>query len=441
MSFCHLAPAWRMPFHGIGSGSHRCLVRLVFPVALALLVAPCGAAEPSLTLADALRRAVEQSGQVAARDQAVAAARDMAVAAGQLPDPVLKVGIDNLPVEGPDRYSIARDSMTMRRFGVMQEITRSDKLRLRAERFTMEAERGRAEKDAVVASVERDTAMAWLDRYYTERMSGLVAGQVAQARLQVESAQSAYRAGRGSQADVFAARAALVNLEDRATDIARLATGARRMLERWIGDAADMPLAGAPSIDTLSLDRARLEMQLHGHPQMLAIARQQEVAQTEARLAEANRKPDWSVELMFNQRGPAYDNMVSVAVSIPLPWDRANRQDRELASKLAMAEQAKSQYRDAMRAHVAEVRTMLDEWDTNLQRVARLQRELVPLAEERTQAALAAYRGNKGTLADVLMARSNELDARMQALQLEMNTARLWAQLNFLTPQAMRTEQ
>ena len=33
---------------------------------------------------------------------------------------------------------------------------------------------------------------------------------------------------------------------------------------------------------------------------------------------------------MYSQRGPAYSNMVSLNVSLPLPWDRKNRQDREL---------------------------------------------------------------------------------------------------------------
>jgi hypothetical protein len=34
----------------------------------------------------------------------------------------------------------------------------------------------------------------------------------------------------------------------------------------------------------------------------------------------------------------------------------------------------------------------------------------------------------------VLAARRNEIDVRTQALQLEMDTARVWAQLNFLHP-------
>jgi hypothetical protein len=47
-------------------------------------------------------------------------------------------------------------------------------------------------------------------------------------------------------------------------------------------------------------------------------------------LAEANKKPDWSVEVAFQQRGSAYSNMVSVGISLPFQWDQKNRQDREL---------------------------------------------------------------------------------------------------------------
>ena len=85
------------------------------------------AVEAPLTLAEAQRRAVERSRQIPAQDAAIAASRDMAVAAGQLPDPVLRFGIDNLPIDGPDQFSVGRDFMTMRRIGVMKEFTRSEK--------------------------------------------------------------------------------------------------------------------------------------------------------------------------------------------------------------------------------------------------------------------------------------------------------------------------
>jgi outer membrane protein TolC len=49
-------------------------------------------------------------------------------------------------------------------------------------------------------------------------------------------------------------------------------------------------------------------------------------------------------------------------------------------------------------------------------------------------ATIAAYRGGKANLSDVLGARRNEIDVRIQALQLAAETARWWAQINFLLP-------
>ena len=121
-------------------------------------------------------------------------------------------------------------------------------------------------------------------------------------------------------------------------------------------------------------------------------------------------------------------------LSIPWQWDQKNRQDRELSSKLAMVEQARAARDEVLRMHIAETRAMFNEWENGRERQARYQRELIPLASERIEATIAAYRGGKTGLSDVLAARRNEIDMRIQALQLSAETARLWAQINFLFP-------
>jgi outer membrane protein TolC len=392
------------------------------------------AAEGPLTLADAQRRAVERSRQVAAKDYAVTASREMAVAASRLPDPVLKAGVDNLPINGPDRFSVTNDFMTMRRVGVMQEITRSDKRQFRSERFEREAEKGLAEKAMRIVVIRRDTALAWLDLYYAHAAATVIAEEGAQAKREVQAAEGAYRSGLGNQADVFAARSAVAAFDDRASEIEQRVRNAKTMLARWIGEAAELPLAGKPGTDAIRLDSATLDAQLAHHPQISVLGKQEEIAAAEAKLAQANKKADWSLEVAYQQRGPAFSNMVSVGVSIPIQWDQKNRQDRELSSKLAMVEQARAEREEMLREHVAQIRTMINEWHNRKERRARYERELIPLAKERAIAAMTAYRGGKASLADVLMSRRNELDVRLQALQLETQTARLWAQLNYLFP-------
>jgi outer membrane protein TolC len=404
--------------------------------ALGLLFAASGApaADGPLGFADALRLAQSESRQLVAQDAAVAAAREMSVSAGQLPDPVLRLGIDNLPVDGADRFSTTADFMTMRRIGVMQEIPREEKRRLRGERGEREAEREAASRLALLANVQRDAALAWLDRHYAERMRAVLETLMQDTRASIEAAQAAYRGGRGTQGDVLAARAALVMLEDRGSMLDRQILAAKIALARWVGPASARPLGDPPDIRSLRFDADRVAEGLRHHPQIDALAKQVSLAETEARLARAAKKPDWSVELAYQQRGPAFSNMVSIGVSIPLQIAQGSRQDRDEAAKLALAAQARAQYEDALRTHTAEVNAMVADWRTGLERLKRIEGELLPLAEQRMQAALAAYRGNAGSLGAVLEARRNERDTRMQALQVAAESARAWAQLSFLYP-------
>jgi outer membrane protein TolC len=393
------------------------------------------AADAPLTLDETLRLAASGSRQLAAQEAAVAAAREMSVSAGQLPDPVLRLGVDNLPVNGEDRTSLTRDFMTMRRIGVTQEFPREEKRRLKSARSEREAERESETRKSMLSNVQRDAALAWLDRHYTDRMRALQDRMIEDTRSLIAAAEAAYRGGRGTQAEVLAARAMRVNLEDRRAMLERQSRAARIALARWIGIDAERDLAGQPDIHTLRLDVTRLDHELRFHPQLAALAKQVEVADTDARLARAAKKPDWSVELAYQQRGPMFSNMISLGVNIPLPIAQGARQDRDLAAKTALTEQARAQFDDALRAHTAEVRVMVAEWESNRERLRRIEDGLLPVAAQRSDAALAAYRGNTGTLSAVLEARRGEREARMQALQLAADAARAWAQLNFLIPQ------
>lgn len=397
---------------------------------------PGVAAEAGLTLRDAQRLAVERSRSLEGQRLAVGASRDMAVAAGQFPDPVVKLGIENVPAEGGDKFSLTRDFMTMKRIGVMQELTRGDKRALRAERYEFEARKALAEQEATRATIQRDVALAWLDAWHAEAMAGVLAEQRLRGLQEVQAAEAEYRAGRGSQSDVLMSHASLAMLDDRAAELERRVRTARTMLARWSGEDAARALAQRPDIGVIGVSTHDETLALH--PQIEVLSRAHDIAASEARLARANKKPDWSIEFAYSDRASRFGDMFSVGVSIPLTWDQPNRQDREASAKLALASQAEAQRDEALRQHVAEVRAMVQEWESNRTRLVRYEREIIPLAAGRADAAVAAYRGGKSSQGDVLAARRAELEARLQALQLESETARLWAQLNFLIPENVK---
>jgi outer membrane protein TolC len=396
-------------------------------------------AGPVLSLDRALQLAESRSRQLTAQDAAATASREMGLAAGQLPDPTLKFGVNNLPINGEDRFSLTQDFMTMRSVGVMQEITRSDKLKVRSARFNREAEAAEASRAVALANLRRDTAMAWLDRYYQERMLDVLRTQRTEAGLQIEAADAAYRGGRGTQADVFAARSMVAQIDDRIRQTEKQIGTAKIRLARWVGDDAAQALDTPPSLQSVHLDLSSLDSQLAHHPEIALMTKQEQVARADADIAQSNKRADWSVELMYSQRGPAYSNMVSVNVSVPLQWDQKNRQDRELSAKLAIAEQMRAQREEATREHVADTRMWLQEWQSNRERLAQYDSALIPLAAERTRAAIAAYRGGSGPLTVVLEARRMAIDTQMDRLRLEMEAAALWAQLEYLIPAEHQT--
>src|SRR5687767_12977283 len=88
-------------------------------IAAALLPAAWGMAAP-LSLDQALDLAVQRSHVTRSARAGAISAAEMARAAGQQPDPMLTLGIDNLPITGPQRFSTSAEDMTMKRVGIAQ---------------------------------------------------------------------------------------------------------------------------------------------------------------------------------------------------------------------------------------------------------------------------------------------------------------------------------
>jgi outer membrane protein TolC len=388
----------------------------------------------ALTLEAAVATATVQSHLLAADRAQTQAARETAVAAGQLPDPVLQLGLSNLPVNGPERYTIGQDFMTMRSVGVMQEFTRSDKRHARTQRAEREVDASLVAQRRTAAELQQGAALAWLERSFQESLRELLVGQQARAELEVTAADSLYRSGKGAQADVFAARSQVETIKDRLTQTERRIAVAQARLARWIGDAAGRPIAARPAFSRPAWAARDLAAAVTEQPAVAAAAQQEALAQAEARLARAEQRPDWSAELMLSQRGSAYSDMVSIKLSVPLQWRQAERQDRELAARLARVEQARAERQDLQREREAEVRAMLQEWHSHEERLRRHDEALLPLAEQRSSAALSAYRAGTGSLPAVLEARRSAIEVQAQRLDIEADIARLWARLEFLNP-------
>lgn len=391
-------------------------------LAAALLPSLVGAAP--LTLDAALDQAVQRSESARAARAGASSASELAHAAGQLPDPTLRAGIENLPVTGPDRFSTTRDPMTMKRIGISQEWLSSEKRNARRAAAEAMVARESIQTRAAVAETRLNTALAYLDAYYAGEALKLTTLVEHHAHEEFEAARARLASSAGSSQEALALAGARGSAEDESAEVRQLRSAAQVTLQRWVGVDADelAPIAEVP----LPTEQAYVA----ANPVVLAKQFDIDVATRAAAVAASERKPNWTWEVSYGQR-TGYSDMATFGVSIPLQVAPSERQDRETAAKLALADKAEAELAEATRGATAEYRALASDAQRLRERIERYRAGVVTPALQRTTAATAAYRSNQGPLLTLFEARHAEVEAKRKLLTLQRDLAKTQAQLAF----------
>jgi cobalt-zinc-cadmium efflux system outer membrane protein len=392
-------------------------------------------ADEPLSLEAAVERALEIAPQVGAGTAKVEGMQASAVSAGRLPDPQIIVGVDNLPVTGEDAYSTTRDFMTMRKAGLLQEFPAAAKRRLQRELAGARVGIAEAELLESRLTIAREVAQTWIRRATAETsLNDLRALQPA-LELQAAAARAAVSAGRSSTADALAAEVTLAELQSRLLRMQSEARQASFELARWIDSDAARPLAPIPSLDALPSTPAALLETVHEHGSLLTFASQIDAARLDVDFAKAQRHPDWSAELAFAKRGPDFSDMVSLEFRIGLPLFAKNRQNPQIGAKQAELRQLEAERDAELRMHTAEIQQTIAQWQQLGEQIGQYERDLLPLARERSRAALASYRAGRGDLRLALDAYRQEIEFVVEHAGLVNERGRAWAFLRYLGPE------
>lgn len=322
--------------------------------------------------------------------------------------------------------------MTMRKVGVMQEFPAASKRRL--QRQLAGAEAGVAEAELLESrlAIAREVAQAWIRRSTAEASLNDLRALQPEVELQAAAARAAVSAGRNSTAEALAAEAAVAQLQARLLRMQSEARQASFALARWIDTDATRPLAPMPSLNELPASPAALLETVHEHGSLLTFQSQIDSARLSVDLAKAQRRPDWSAELAFAKRGPDFSDMVSLEFRIGLPLFTKNRQDPQVTAKHAQLRRIEAEREAELRMHTAEIHQMLTQWEQLGAQVEQYERDLLPLAHERSRAALASYRAGRGDLRGALDAYQQEIEFVIEHAELVNERGRAWAFLRYL---------
>jgi outer membrane protein TolC len=419
-------------FHYRNCARHaRTLALLLLP---GLVLLP-GAAPAALDLDGAIRIALDNDPASAASRASARAYSENAVAEGQLPDPRLRTGIYNLPL---DNFDIDREPSTQLRLGIEQAFPRGDTLHYRQRRAESLASVEEANATTTTLQTIRDVRRHYLELYYQVRAAAIVAETRELFAQLVDITQAHYGSGRVSQQDVLSASLELARLDDRATRIETAADENRAALAKWLDAAADLPLAdGFPELPALPA-KAQIESALPEHPVLLAETARVNAMQQGIRIAREQYKPGWSAGVEYRKRfgddpdGSDRSDMMAAMLNVDLPLFTGNRQDRRLAASIAETEAAELRRDDKLNELQRMLATDYADWQRLGERTTLYESKLLREASANADASLHAYQSGVTEFTTLMRARITELDVRLDELRIRVDRARAQANLLYL---------
>lgn len=397
------------------------------------MLAPGLAAAQVLSLQDAVAAATQRAPILLARDATRRARSEELARADALPDPTLVVGVQNVPIGGPDAYTLNDDRMTMQRIGISQALPSRAKRSARRELASALLDQASADTLSTTLDVQRATALAWVQLWAAQHERKQLQDLQEQAALAVRATRARLAGGGGNAGDALATRSSELALQNRIDDADARSEQARAGLQRWLGDVAVDAADTSPDFSSAPFSEARMLARLDQQGPLLAWDAREASADAALALARAEKRPDWSIGGGVAKRGGGGSNVVWLEVGVGLPLFPGNRQDRGISARSADLAAVHASREDARRMQTESVRRAFARWQGLGTQVTRTRDTLLPLAHDRSHIALAAYAGG-AALQPWLDARRDEIDARIDYAALLGEWGQAWVALAYLLP-------
>jgi outer membrane protein, heavy metal efflux system len=388
-------------------------------------------------LADLLNEAVANNPELAAARSERDAAQQRIAPAGALDDPMLELGVVNVPV---DSWSLNREDMTMKMLGLIQKVPFPGKRDLRRAVATADADSLDLAVQENTNRLVRDVRLAYEELAFNAEAQRILARTRTALEQLVAIARSRYDVGQATQNDVLDAQTELERLRVEQLRLTRENSVQQSELRRLLGrsgatapiDVSATQLAADPRAD---FDPGSLTIE--HRPQLLALQALVERSAKSIDLAEREYYPDFDLRLQYGQRdrapdGMPRDDMVTLTVAVNLPIWRKTRLEPQVAEARAMRSRAQSM----LAAQRLETHAAIDEQlalaSQSRQTAELYEHTLLPQVRASVTSALAAYRVGSVDFLTLRQAQLRELEVSTELAEAIANHNKALAEIDLL---------
>ena len=369
--------------------------------------------------------AKEHSPEFAAMRHEAIAADERAASAGALPDPRLRIELQDITRMGEQNPTLSPSRAGATRYQVMQELPWFGKRDLQREIAARDADGAKGRLLGTWAELSSRIKAGYAQLYFLHRNESLT-GEILQLMQRLEQVtQARYAGGLAVQSDAIRAQVEQTNLRNELIALENEKRMTQARLNMLLARPANASFAAPERLRQLpppvKLDYATLEDRVRGrNPQLFTDDARIRSAEKNRELTYKNRYPDFAVGIAPMQSGKSVKEWeLMFELNIPLQQSSRRAQEREAEAMLAAARSRREATANQVLAELAENLSGLD--------AARrtdmvLATSLLPQAELTYKSALASYENGKVDFATLLdaqrqirMARQSQIKAQAEA--------------------------
>jgi cobalt-zinc-cadmium efflux system outer membrane protein len=369
---------------------------IIFALLLQALVCLPVLAEPiPRSINEIVVLALKHNADLAALEKEAAAKQSLAIQAGIISNPTLELqGVTGRLTGSPEEHSVS--------IGVYQEFSLNGKLRLRREAGQREAEAVQRQRDNTARLLKDEVATLTLDLALADKRRKLAAGQVTLNQELVRIADERFKAGDIPELELNLTKVELARAGSRLLEVERERIPLRIKIASLTGlKESDINVPDNFITPKLSQNMQELvKKSLASRPDLLAMTRERDKAETETRLAEAEAVPNLTAGLFVQwQRGTtevgdmsstSSDTQLGLRLSMPIPLFDRNQGGRAAAKARLSA--ADSRRLALERSIIAEVEAAVSRLSASEQILEQFEKSIIPQLTENLKLIQEAYR-------------------------------------------------
>lgn len=407
-----------------------------------LLFASVGFGIPNVsaqtTLDSLISKAIKVSPKIKMLKAKLIASEYMVPQVSNLPDPMLSLGLMNLPTNS---FSFTQEAMTGKIIGLSQQIPFPGKLSTMGKVSQKNADIVKQELDDAKNEITKNVASSYYELSFTRKAIALEMESSKLLKSIADVVRTKYSVSSASQQNLLKVELEITKVNDKLDVLTDQESSQLSILNSYLLKPSDSQINVSEdfNIKFLSLTQEKLDsLAKANRPFLKGINIAEEKAALQKSLAGYDYYPNFSLGVQYTQRDKITQtnmnlhDLVSFMVGISLPLNYGGKISAKVEESESMEELYKQQYNSSMQMLDANFGIAISKLITLRKRIDLINNGLLPQAEQTLKAALSSYQVGQIDFINVIDAENSLYKIQTNLYRLKTNYLKEVTSLEFL---------